>query len=155
MYAIRSYYEILADVAGQDLLRVSEVAENEGAVENKDGLVALADFAGADEISTDRWPPSTYSVAKKDLVITSYSIHYTKLYEWGAIRERKIIMTECVRCDECEILYASKTRCPHWLLDAKRRQIDGGADGTRTRLALKHTDATCSGINNLAPHLSA
>jgi polyferredoxin len=45
-----------------------------------------------------------------------------KKCEWGAIRERKIIMTDCVRCDECEILYASKTRCPHWLLQAKRKQ---------------------------------
>jgi polyferredoxin len=45
-----------------------------------------------------------------------------KKCEWGAIRERKIIMTECVRCDEREILYASKTRCPHWLLKAKRAQ---------------------------------
>jgi len=43
-----------------------------------------------------------------------------KACQWGAIRERKIIMTECVRCDDCEILYASKTRCPHWLLQAKR-----------------------------------
>jgi polyferredoxin len=43
--------------------------------------------------------------------------------EWGAIRERKIVMTECVRCDECEILYASKSRCPHWLLDAKRKRL--------------------------------
>jgi NosR/NirI family nitrous oxide reductase transcriptional regulator len=43
--------------------------------------------------------------------------------EWGAIRERKIIMSECVRCDDCEILYDSKTRCPHWLLDAKRKRL--------------------------------
>lgn len=43
-----------------------------------------------------------------------------KACEWGAIRERKIIMAECVRCDVCEILYDSKTKCPHWLLDAKR-----------------------------------
>lgn len=42
--------------------------------------------------------------------------------EWGAIRNRKIVMPECVRCDDCEILYASKTRCPHWLLDAKRKR---------------------------------
>lgn len=43
--------------------------------------------------------------------------------EWGAIRKRKIIMPECVRCDDCEILYASKTKCPHWLLDAKRKRL--------------------------------
>jgi polyferredoxin len=43
--------------------------------------------------------------------------------EWGAIRQRKIIMSECVRCDDCEILYASKTRCPHWLLKAKNKRL--------------------------------
>jgi NosR/NirI family transcriptional regulator, nitrous oxide reductase regulator len=43
--------------------------------------------------------------------------------EWGAIRQRKIIMPECVRCDDCEILYASKTRCPHWLLKAKKKRL--------------------------------
>jgi hypothetical protein len=44
-----------------------------------------------------------------------------KTCEWGAIRKRQIIMAECVRCDDCEILYDDKTRCPHWLLDAKRK----------------------------------
>lgn len=43
-----------------------------------------------------------------------------KTCEWGAIRERKIIMAECVRCDDCERLYADTQRCPHWLLEAKR-----------------------------------
>jgi polyferredoxin len=51
-----------------------------------------------------------------------------KKCEWGAIQERKIIMTECVRCDDCEILYASKTRCPHWLLDAKRARLSATAN---------------------------
>jgi ferredoxin len=40
--------------------------------------------------------------------------------EWGAIRNRKIIMTECVRCDDCERLYDDQKRCPHWLLERKR-----------------------------------
>ena len=44
-----------------------------------------------------------------------------KVCEWGAIRERKIIMSECVRCDDCERLYDDKQGCPHWLLDAKRK----------------------------------
>jgi polyferredoxin len=44
-----------------------------------------------------------------------------KTCEWGAIRKRKIILTECVRCDDCEILYDDKTRCPHWLLEIKRK----------------------------------
>ena len=43
--------------------------------------------------------------------------------EWGAIRQRRIIVAECVRCDECEILYANKSECPHWLLDAKRERL--------------------------------
>lgn len=44
-----------------------------------------------------------------------------KACEWGAIRDRKIVMTECVRCDDCELLYADQRRCPHWLLEAKRK----------------------------------
>lgn len=44
-----------------------------------------------------------------------------KVCEWGAIRNRQIIMSECVRCDDCERLYADTRRCPHWLLEAKRR----------------------------------
>jgi polyferredoxin len=44
-----------------------------------------------------------------------------KTCEWGAIRNRKIVLPECVRCDDCEILYADKKRCPHWLLEAKRK----------------------------------
>lgn len=47
--------------------------------------------------------------------------------DWGAIQERRIVMTECVRCDECEILYASKTQCPHWLLKAKRARLSASA----------------------------
>jgi polyferredoxin len=44
-----------------------------------------------------------------------------KTCEWGAIRKRQIVKSECVRCDDCEILYADQQRCPHWLLDAKRK----------------------------------
>jgi polyferredoxin len=55
-----------------------------------------------------------------------------KTCEWGAIRNRKIVMTECVRCDDCEILYADKQRCPHWLLELKRKtHATSGAPGTR------------------------
>ncbi|HEX6999833.1 MAG TPA: 4Fe-4S binding protein [Gammaproteobacteria bacterium] len=49
-----------------------------------------------------------------------------KTCEWGAIRERKIVMTECVRCDDCERLYDDRKRCPHWLLDAKRKARAAG-----------------------------
>jgi polyferredoxin len=44
-----------------------------------------------------------------------------KTCEWGAIRKRQIIKAECVRCDDCEILYDDKERCPHWLLELKRK----------------------------------
>ena len=44
-----------------------------------------------------------------------------KTCEWGAIRKRQIIKAECVRCDDCEILYDDKSRCPHWLLELKRK----------------------------------
>jgi polyferredoxin len=44
-----------------------------------------------------------------------------KTCEWGAIRKRQIIKSECVRCDDCEILYDDKQRCPHWLLELKRK----------------------------------
>jgi polyferredoxin len=56
-----------------------------------------------------------------------------KTCEWGAIRKRKIILTECVRCDDCERLYDDKTSCPHWLLEAKRkaRAVLTGASPTR------------------------
>jgi hypothetical protein len=53
-----------------------------------------------------------------------------KTCEWGAIRKRKIVLTECVRCDDCEILYDDKSRCPHWLLDWKRKTRDALSPGT-------------------------
>ncbi len=56
-----------------------------------------------------------------------------KTCEWGAIRKRKIILTECVRCDDCERLYDDKHRCPHWLLAAKRKARALIAGGTPTR----------------------
>ena len=36
-----------------------------------------------------------------------------KACEWGAIRGPEIVMTECVRCDDCERLYADTKKCPH------------------------------------------
>jgi polyferredoxin len=43
-----------------------------------------------------------------------------KACEWGAIRGPQIVMTECVRCDDCERLYANTAKCPHWLLLLRR-----------------------------------
>ena len=39
--------------------------------------------------------------------------------EWGAIRGPEILVTECVRCDDCEILYSDEEKCPHWLILAR------------------------------------
>ena len=39
-----------------------------------------------------------------------------KTCEWGAIRGPEIVMTECVRCDDCERLYADTAKCPHWII---------------------------------------
>jgi polyferredoxin len=36
-----------------------------------------------------------------------------KACEWGAIRGPQIVLTECVRCDDCERLYANEQKCPH------------------------------------------
>ena len=37
-----------------------------------------------------------------------------KTCEWGAIDGPTILMTECVRCDDCERLYLDQQKCPHW-----------------------------------------
>ena len=46
-----------------------------------------------------------------------------KMCEWGAIRGPKIIMTECVRCDDCERLYADTKKCPHHLIIIRKADI--------------------------------
>ena len=44
-----------------------------------------------------------------------------KACEWGAIRGPKIVASECVRCDDCERLYADQKKCPHWLILLKKK----------------------------------
>ena len=46
-----------------------------------------------------------------------------KACEWGAIRGPEIVMTECVRCDDCERLYADTKKCPHHLIIIRRSEI--------------------------------
>lgn len=47
-----------------------------------------------------------------------------KACEWGAIEGPRILMTECVRCDDCERLYADTTKCPHWrIIDYNNRKV--------------------------------
>lgn len=43
-----------------------------------------------------------------------------KACEWGAIQGPKIIASECVRCDDCERIYADEQKCVHWILARKR-----------------------------------
>lgn len=46
-----------------------------------------------------------------------------KACEWGAIQGPRILLTECVRCDDCERLYADQQKCPHWrILDYQARK---------------------------------
>jgi polyferredoxin len=46
-----------------------------------------------------------------------------KACEWGAIRGPKILMTECVRCDDCERLYEDTRKCPHHLILIRKADI--------------------------------
>lgn len=46
-----------------------------------------------------------------------------KTCEWGAIRGPKIVKSECVRCDDCERLYADTTKCPHWLIIQRKSDV--------------------------------
>jgi len=39
-----------------------------------------------------------------------------KACEWGAIQGPKIVKSECVRCDDCERIYADEAKCVHWLI---------------------------------------
>jgi NosR/NirI family transcriptional regulator, nitrous oxide reductase regulator len=46
-----------------------------------------------------------------------------KKCEWGAIRGPQIVLTECVRCDDCERLYEDKKKCPHHLIIIRKSEI--------------------------------
>jgi NosR/NirI family nitrous oxide reductase transcriptional regulator len=47
-----------------------------------------------------------------------------KACQWGAIEGPKILMTECVRCDDCERLYADEAKCPHWrIIEYNNRKV--------------------------------
>jgi NosR/NirI family transcriptional regulator, nitrous oxide reductase regulator len=46
-----------------------------------------------------------------------------KACEWGAIRGPEIVLTECVRCDDCERLYENKNKCPHHLIIIRKEAI--------------------------------
>jgi polyferredoxin len=46
-----------------------------------------------------------------------------KACEWGAIRGPQIVLTECVRCDDCERLYEDTAKCPHHRIIFYRNRI--------------------------------
>ena len=46
-----------------------------------------------------------------------------KACEWGAIKGPEIVMTECVRCDDCERLYEDTKKCPHHLIIIRKADI--------------------------------
>jgi NosR/NirI family nitrous oxide reductase transcriptional regulator len=47
-----------------------------------------------------------------------------KACELGAIDGPRILVTECVRCDDCERLYTDTAKCPHWrILAYKARTV--------------------------------
>ena len=46
-----------------------------------------------------------------------------KACEWGAIRGPQIVLSECVRCDDCERLYADTRKCPHHLIIIRKADI--------------------------------
>jgi polyferredoxin len=45
-----------------------------------------------------------------------------KACQWGAIDGARILVSECVRCDDCERLYHDEARCPHWLILAYKEK---------------------------------
>jgi NosR/NirI family transcriptional regulator, nitrous oxide reductase regulator len=48
----------------------------------------------------------------------------TKACQFGAIEGGRILVTECVRCDDCERLYADEQKCPHWrIIEYNNRKI--------------------------------
>jgi polyferredoxin len=55
-----------------------------------------------------------------------------KTCEWGAIQGPTIVKSECVRCDDCERLYADTQKCPHWIIIRRRSDFETRAIGGRS-----------------------
>jgi polyferredoxin len=47
-----------------------------------------------------------------------------KACEWGAIQGPRIVKSECVRCDDCERIYADQQKCVHWLVIRRKSTAD-------------------------------
>ena len=56
-----------------------------------------------------------------------------KACEWGAIRGPQIVLTECVRCDDCERLYEDTKKCPHHLIIIRKADIMARRSVARSR----------------------
>ena len=56
-----------------------------------------------------------------------------KTCQWGAIDGPKIIMTECVRCDDCERLYMDQQKCPHWIILRRKSKGDSRQSAVASR----------------------
>jgi len=56
-----------------------------------------------------------------------------KACEWGAIRGPRIVLTECVRCDDCERLYADEAKCPHHRIIFYKNRMAAAAGATGDR----------------------
>ena len=50
-----------------------------------------------------------------------------KACDWGAIRGPQIVLTECVRCDDCERIYEDTTKCPHHLIIIRKTRLHQGS----------------------------
>jgi polyferredoxin len=50
-----------------------------------------------------------------------------KACEWGAIRGPQIVLTECVRCDDCERIYDDTKKCPHHLIIIRKARLRQGS----------------------------
>jgi polyferredoxin len=48
-----------------------------------------------------------------------------KACEWGAIQGPRIVKSECVRCDDCERIYANQQKCVHWLIIRRKSNVTG------------------------------
>jgi len=55
-----------------------------------------------------------------------------KACEWGAIRGPQIVLTECVRCDDCERIYEDTKKCPHHLIIIRKADIMARRSGRAT-----------------------
>jgi polyferredoxin len=46
-----------------------------------------------------------------------------KACEWGAIQGPRIVKSECVRCDDCERIYADQQKCVHWIVIRRKSDL--------------------------------